>query len=98
LIVSLRLALKNSKEESLKCRFSSNWRLSMESSFKAVRRPESNRVPCNACTVVWTPEGQSSACWSAEIDELHRLRGFGGKLQFVNQHSHISAHAETVRI
>jgi transposase len=24
----------------------------MESSFKAVRRPESNRVPCNACTAV----------------------------------------------
>jgi len=32
----------------------------MESSFKAVRRPESNRVPCNACTAVWTPDEQSS--------------------------------------
>jgi len=28
-----RLALKNSKEKSLKCRFSSNWQLNMESSF-----------------------------------------------------------------
>src|SRR6516162_4269537 len=46
----------------------------MESSFKAVRRPKSNRVPCNGCTAVWTPDGQSSACWSAEIDELRRLR------------------------
>jgi quercetin dioxygenase-like cupin family protein len=46
LIVSLRLALKNSRKASQKCRSWSNWRLSMESSFKAVRRPESNRVPC----------------------------------------------------
>ena len=41
LIVSLRLALKNSKKESRKCRFSSNWQLNMELSFKAVHRPES---------------------------------------------------------
>jgi hypothetical protein len=41
LIVSLQLALKNSKKESQKCRFSSNRQLNMESSFKAVHRPES---------------------------------------------------------
>jgi quercetin dioxygenase-like cupin family protein len=40
LIVSLRLALKNLKKESLNCRFSSNWRLNMESSFNSVRRAD----------------------------------------------------------
>jgi hypothetical protein len=43
----LRLALKNSRKASQKYRSYSNWGLSMESSFKAVRRPESNSVPCN---------------------------------------------------
>src|SRR5271165_5500052 len=40
LIVSLRLALKNSKKESLNCRFWSNWQLNTELSFNSVRQAE----------------------------------------------------------
>ena len=37
----------------------------MESSLKAVRRPESSRAACNSYTVVWTPDG-NPLCWSAD--------------------------------
>src|SRR5215471_13640887 len=33
----------------------------MESSFKAVRRPETNRVPCNACTAIWPLRDEHSS-------------------------------------
>ena len=47
--------------------------LSMESSFKAVGRPEATACPAMPA-LPSGPLRQSSACWSAEIDELHWLR------------------------
>jgi transposase len=41
----------------------------MESSFKAVRRPESNRVPCNACTAVCGKCGKETIVIAYESPE-----------------------------